>query len=49
MGRGKGKGCRICGDPIYAKGLCEKHYRLSQRRKQSVRIPRVIRIERRRK
>ena len=48
MGRNRGKGCGICGDPVYAKGLCKKHHQQRQSRQQIVRVPRVIRRERRR-
>jgi len=48
MGRNRGKGCSICGDPVYAKGLCKKHYQRRQRRRENARVPRVIRIERQR-
>ena len=49
MGRNKGKGCSICGEPVYAKNLCKKHYQQRNRQRQTVKVPRIIsRIRRRR-
>jgi len=42
MGRkNKGKVC-FCGEPVYAKGLCKKHYYQNYRRRPRVRFKRKI-------